>query len=124
MSITPLSLVMINYDMIRVRLDLTEELELELASTPTPSLDWLDQSRELERRNKLKFCCWKLCACGHWVNILQHKSYVPLPGLLLDILKMESWTHVGHTANMIIKDVIHVFCVHQQNHAYFADGTA
>ena len=30
-------------------------------------------------------------------------------GLSLDILKMESWTHMGRTANMIIKDVIHVF---------------
>ena len=30
-------------------------------------------------------------------------------GLSLDILKMESWTHMGRTANIIIKDVIHVF---------------
>ena len=70
------------------------------------SISWLV---ELEWLDELKFCCWKLCACGHWVNILQHKSYVPLPGLSLDILKIESWTHMGRTANMIIKDVIHVF---------------
>ena len=30
-------------------------------------------------------------------------------GLSLDILKMESWTHMGRTANIIIKDIIHVF---------------
>ena len=30
-------------------------------------------------------------------------------GLSLDILKRESWTHVGCTANIIIKDVIHIF---------------
>ena len=30
-------------------------------------------------------------------------------GLSLDILKMECWTHMGRTANIIIKDVIHVF---------------
>ena len=29
--------------------------------------------------------------------------------LSLDILKMESWTHMGRTANIIIKDIIHVF---------------
>ena len=33
----------------------------------------------------------------------------PNSGLSLAILKMESWTHMGRTANMIIKDVIHVF---------------
>ena len=32
-----------------------------------------------------------------------------MSGLSLDILKMESWTHMGRTANIIIKDVIHVF---------------
>ena len=30
------------------------------------------------------------------------------PGLSLDILKMESWTYMGRTANIIIKDIIHV----------------
>ena len=30
------------------------------------------------------------------------------PGLSLDILKIESWTHMGRTANIIIKYVIHV----------------
>ena len=30
-------------------------------------------------------------------------------GLSQDILKRESWTHVGRTANIIIKDVIHIF---------------
>ena len=30
-------------------------------------------------------------------------------GLSLDILKIESWTHMGRTANIIIKDVIHIF---------------
>ena len=45
-------------------------------------------------------------------------------GLTLDILKMASLAHMGRTANIIIKDMIHIFCVHKQNHAYFADGTA
>ena len=31
-----------------------------------------------------------------------------ISGLSLDILKMESWTHMGRTANIIIKDVINV----------------
>ena len=30
-------------------------------------------------------------------------------GLVPDILKMESWTLMGHTANIIIKDIIHIF---------------
>ena len=63
-------------------------------------------------------------ACG-WVGLkryaqptirdMMHKIwYVPQyichsSGLSLDILKMESWTHMGRTANIIIKDVIHVF---------------
>ena len=33
----------------------------------------------------------------------------PTLGLSLDILKMESWKHMGRTANISIKDVIHVF---------------
>ena len=36
-----------------------------------------------------------------------HKS--TYSGLSLDIMKMESWTHMGRTANIIIKDVIHIF---------------
>ena len=32
-----------------------------------------------------------------------------LAGLAPDILKMESWTHMGHTANRDIKDIIHIF---------------
>ena len=30
-------------------------------------------------------------------------------GLTLDILKMASWVHMGRTANIIIKDTIHIF---------------
>ena len=30
-------------------------------------------------------------------------------GLSLDILKMESWTHMGRTANIIIKEIFHIF---------------
>ena len=40
-----------------------------------------------------------------------------MSGLALDILKVESWTQMGRTANIIIKYSI-------QKHAYFADGTA
>ena len=42
-----------------------------------------------------------MCVC---INI-----YIYISGLSLDILKMESWRHMGRTANIIIKDVIHVF---------------
>ena len=31
------------------------------------------------------------------------------PGLVPDILKMEFWTHMGRTANIIIKDIIQIF---------------
>ena len=37
------------------------------------------------------------------LTILQHSGLTP------DILKMESWTHMGRTANIIIKDIIHIF---------------
>ena len=30
-------------------------------------------------------------------------------GLVPDISKLESWTHVGRTANIIIKDIAHIF---------------
>ena len=36
-------------------------------------------------------------------------DFATIPGLSLHILKRESWTHVGRTANTIIKDVIHIF---------------
>ena len=42
-------------------------------------------------------------------TIIQFLPFNRSPGLSLDILKMESWTHMGHNANIIIKDVIHVF---------------
>ena len=32
-----------------------------------------------------------------------------IAGLAPDILKMEFWTHMGRTANIIIKDIIHIF---------------
>ena len=35
--------------------------------------------------------------------------------LKLDILKTESWMHMGHTANMIIKDIIHIFASISKN---------
>ena len=42
---------------------------------------------------------------------MQHTYYdmYMYTGFSLDILKMESWTHMGRTANIIIKDVSHVF---------------
>ena len=36
-------------------------------------------------------------------------------GLALDILKMESWTHVWCTANIIIKDIINIFASISKN---------
>ena len=36
-------------------------------------------------------------------------NLITASGLSLDILKIESWTHMGRTANIIIKDVIHIF---------------
>ena len=38
-----------------------------------------------------------------------YDSFCVWTGLSLDIFKMESWTHMGRTANIIIKDVIHIF---------------
>ena len=40
----------------------------------------------------------------------------------IDILKMESCVHMGPTANIIIKDIIHIFVSISKKHAYFADG--
>ena len=37
------------------------------------------------------------------------KDFKAYSGLAPDILKMESWTHMGRTANIIIKDIIHIF---------------
>ena len=37
-------------------------------------------------------------------NTVQHNT-----GLTLDILKVASWAHMGRTANIIIKDIIHNF---------------
>ena len=37
------------------------------------------------------------------------QKFVHISGLKLDILKMASWAHMGHTANIIIKDTIHIF---------------
>ena len=34
---------------------------------------------------------------------------IPNTRLVLDILKMESWMHMGCTANIIIKDIINIF---------------
>ena len=48
------------------------------------------------------------------INMIYH-FYAPgqleysWPGLAPDILKMEFWTHMGRTANIIIKDIIHIF---------------
>ena len=38
------------------------------------------------------------------MHLLYHHSE-----LAPDILKMEFWTHMGRTANIIIKDIIHIF---------------
>ena len=37
------------------------------------------------------------------------RVYYYKSGLAPDILKMEFWTHMGRTANIIIKDIIHIF---------------
>ena len=36
-------------------------------------------------------------------------SHLEYTGLAPDILKMEFWMHIGRTANIIIKDIIHIF---------------
>ena len=46
--------------------------------------------------------CKKLMICLH--NEAGTKS-----GLALDILKKECWAHMGRTANIIIKDIYHIF---------------
>ena len=36
-------------------------------------------------------------------------------GLAPEILKMDSWTHMGRTANIIIKDIVHIFASFSKN---------
>ena len=43
------------------------------------------------------------------IYISIHRQFNAFPGLTLDILKMASWVHMGRTANIIIKDTIHIF---------------
>ena len=59
-----------------------------------------------------------------WTNIgfsIRHlETYfseflVTVSGLTLDILKMESGMHMGCTANIIIKDIIHIFASISKN---------
>ena len=45
-------------------------------------------------------------------------SYLSIPyildtitGFALDIFKMESWNHIGHIRNMIIKDIVNIILV-------------
>ena len=40
---------------------------------------------------------------------------ITYPGLTLDILNMESWMHMGWTANIIIKDIIYIFAFISKN---------
>ena len=49
-----------------------------------------------------------------WVNMYIHKSD-QATGLVLDMLKMESWNNMGHTANLIIKDIIDIFASTTKN---------
>ena len=46
----------------------------------------------------------------------------PVLGCELNISKMLSWNHMGHTGNMIIKNFIRQMCVPLENSVYFGDG--
>ena len=45
-----------------------------------------------------------------------------LSGFELSIFKKGSWSHMGHTGNVIIKDFMGQMCVPFENSAYFGDG--
>ena len=49
------------------------------------------------------------------LHVLSRYRQTSITGLALGILKMESWTHMGCTANMIIKDIIHIFASISKN---------
>ena len=60
-------------------------------------------------------CSWSIACrrCSNYIFIVDLTSgwrgWENVTELSWDILKMESWTHMGRTANIIIKDVIHIF---------------
>ena len=58
-------------------------------------------------------CSWYLLAyCSElWCHMAWHQY----TRLVIDILKMESWMHMGHTANIIVKDIIHIFASISKN---------
>ena len=45
-----------------------------------------------------------------------------ISGFELNLSKMGSWNHMGHTGNMIIKDFIRQIYVPLENSVYFGDG--
>ena len=90
---------------------------------------WYGSTRPLPEP-MMSFCLWDLqknkYIWENWMNIwwvqwgntksfiskIAHETMVNNgmhSGLSLDVLKMASWTHMGRTANIIIKDVIHIF---------------
>ena len=71
-----------------------------------------------------QYCIGHTCLLLWWCHMSslaknqqrKHQSFASLDfvgnlwaGLVLDILKTESWTHMGCTANIIIEDIIHFF---------------
>ena len=63
-----------------------------------------------------------------WPRVFRHskvglvKIAASSPGFELNIFKMGSWNHMGHTENMIIKDFIMQMCVRLENSLYFSGG--
>ena len=56
----------------------------------------------------------RLINLNYWTNWCH-------PRFELNISKMGSWNHMGHTGNMIIKDFIRQMCVPLENSVYFGD---
>ena len=61
-----------------------------------------------DRRHRGPYSPYKPCNHTPYIGIIIF-SNTSSPGLAPDISKLESWTHVGRTANIIIKDIAHIF---------------
>ena len=90
-------------------------------SVITKSIPYLLMPWWLKEPGHQQDCCWpnkpEFSVCSI-IKVLIYQSTISkqifnitsyISGLSIDILKMESWMHLGRTANIIVKDVIHNF---------------
>ena len=97
---------------VTIRFDLGHDLDLEFSRSniefpiSQPKVVWLPWNEKQTFRLNYRPQMWPM---GFWEqNDRSFRKFV-CSGLSPDILKMGSWTHMGRTANIIIKDVIHIF---------------